>query len=83
MQSCGSKLTGEISITHAVQALRATIKEVNRGDLGAAETILCGQAAASRKAWEGGTRKMLRDLSRALAEHHEVLSGLDPKPNSS
>ena len=46
MQSFSAKVAGEIGITEAVKALRTTIKEVNRGDLSAAETVLVGQAAA-------------------------------------
>jgi hypothetical protein len=46
-RQAGSRWNGrEVSITHAVQALRTTIKNANRGDLAAAETILVGQAAA-------------------------------------
>jgi len=32
-----------------------------------------GKAIASRNGWKGGTREMLRELSRALAGHREVL----------
>ena len=46
MQSYSSQVVGEISITRAVDGLRTTIKEVKRGDLSSAETILVGQAAA-------------------------------------
>lgn len=46
MQSFSTNLAGPIGITEAVQALRKTIKEVSRGDLSAAETVLVGQAAA-------------------------------------
>lgn len=46
MQTFSAKVAGEIGITEAVKALRSTIKEVNRGDLSAAETVLVGQAAA-------------------------------------
>lgn len=42
----GKNLTGEIAITEAVQSLRATVEQVNRGELGAAETLLMSQAAA-------------------------------------
>jgi hypothetical protein len=46
-RQAGSRWNGrEVTITHAVQALRTTIKNANRGDLAAAETILVGQAAA-------------------------------------
>lgn len=46
MQSYSSKMAGDIGITEAVQALRVSIAEVNRGDLRSAETVLVGQAAA-------------------------------------
>lgn len=46
MQTFSANVAGAIGITEAVQSLRATIKEVNRGDLSAAETVLVGQAAA-------------------------------------
>ena len=32
-----------------------------------------GKAAVARNAWRGGTRQMLREMSRALAEHRELL----------
>jgi len=32
-----------------------------------------GKAIASRNGWKGGTREMLRELSRALAAQREVL----------
>lgn len=46
MQSYSARVIGESSISEAVQALRVTIKDVNRGDLSSAETVLVGQAAA-------------------------------------
>ncbi len=46
MQTYSSKVAGDIGITQAVKALRATIEEVNRGDLKAVEVVLVGQAAA-------------------------------------
>lgn len=33
-----------------------------------------GKARASRNAWKGGTREMLRELSRALASHRGALT---------
>lgn len=46
MKTFSSKIAGEIGITEAVQSLRATLTEVHKGDLKAAETMLLGQAAA-------------------------------------
>ena len=35
-----------------------------------------GKARFSRNAWRGGIRDVLRELSRAMKAHREVLSGL-------
>lgn len=40
-----------------------------------------GKAAASRNAWKGGHRAMLRELSRALAARREAFDNV-PLPNT-
>ena len=46
MKSFSANVAGEIGITEVVQSLRASLADVNRGDLRAVETMLLGQAAA-------------------------------------
>ena len=46
MKTFSANIAGEIGITEAVQSLRASLADVNRGDLRAVETMLLGQAAA-------------------------------------
>ncbi len=46
MKSFSANVAGEIGITEAVQSLRASLADVNRGDLRSLETMLLGQAAA-------------------------------------
>jgi hypothetical protein len=65
MKSYSRELAGEIGITEAMQALRSTIKEVNRGDLSAAEAILVGQAAALNAIFA----EMARRCALNLGEH--------------
>lgn len=46
MKTFSVNIAGEIGITEAVHSLRASLADVNRGDLRAVETMLLGQAAA-------------------------------------
>ena len=46
LRSFSANVLGDIGITEAMKALRSTVKAVKGGDLGAAETILVGQAGA-------------------------------------
>jgi hypothetical protein len=46
MQSFGSRFNGEVGITPAVKALRATMREVHAGNMQSSETLLYSQAVA-------------------------------------
>lgn len=46
MQSFGQRVNGEVGITPAVKALRATMKDVHAGNLQSSETLLYSQAVA-------------------------------------
>ncbi|CAN5858791.1 hypothetical protein BH11PSE8_BH11PSE8_26950 [soil metagenome] len=46
MKTFSANIAGEIGITEAVQSLRASLADVNRGDLRCVETMLLAQAAA-------------------------------------
>lgn len=46
MKSYSENTGGEVGITETMRALRASLGEVNKGDLGAVEAMLLGQAAA-------------------------------------
>ena len=46
MKTFSANVAGEIGITEAVQSLRASLADVNSGDLRAVETMLLGQAVA-------------------------------------
>ncbi|WP_382155500.1 hypothetical protein [Hydrogenophaga sp. ANAO-22] len=46
MQSFGKRVNGDVGITPAVKALRATMKDVHAGNLQSSETLLYSQAVA-------------------------------------
>lgn len=46
LQAFGKRTNGEVGITQAVKALRATMKEVHAGNLQSSETVLYSQAVA-------------------------------------
>lgn len=49
------------------------IREWRPWELSSGPKTETGKAVVARNAWKGGTRQVLRELSRALSEQREVL----------